>query len=575
MIEPMTSLAIAMYSGKGVHALLLGSGISRSSGIPTGWDIVLDLIRKVAAVEAKDCEPAPEVWYAKTYGKEPDYSELLEKLALTSTERMQLLRKYFEPSEEDREEKKKAPTLAHHAIAKLVTEGYIRVIITTNFDRLMEQALEAAGIQPSVISSTNDIKGAEPLAQCACTIIKVHGDYRDTRLKNTLAEIGRYDAEQDRLLDQVFDEYGLIVCGWSADWDVALRAAIERCPNRRYTTYWSANSDVAGAAKLLCDKRAAQIVKGMGADQFFGMLAEKITALKEMGAGHPLSSQMAVATLKKLLVEDKDRIRLHDFVTEESENAAQSLFGNLGTSQRTFSLKQYEARLQILLAMMVTAGFWGRAIHRKLWLDCFRQLVTPRSRSLPGFAGAMDYYPAYVALYAFGLAAIAGGRSGNLGYILAKAKVRTERGHEDSLIHRLISQLRGRELDDVVRNEEPKYKHIAMPSSHYLMDTVREHFRKLASDDNRYRELFNRFEYLMSLAAYDIYQKEDGGGFRVVGGPFLSSRTLPGIIQQEIDEQQDRWPFLKAGLFDGSLERLKEVKAGFDAAISHKNEFGY
>ena len=43
----------------------------------------------------------------------------------------------------------------------------------------------------------------------------------------------------NRLLDQVFDEYGLIVCGGSADWDKA-RAAIERCPNRRDTTYWSA-----------------------------------------------------------------------------------------------------------------------------------------------------------------------------------------------------------------------------------------------------------------------------------------------------------------------------------------------
>src|ERR1700677_1437861 len=75
MIDPMTSLAFSVYSGKGVYALLLGSGVSRTSGIMTGWDIVQDLIRKVAAVEGKDCGENPAGWYEKTYGKEPDYSD--------------------------------------------------------------------------------------------------------------------------------------------------------------------------------------------------------------------------------------------------------------------------------------------------------------------------------------------------------------------------------------------------------------------------------------------------------------------------------------------------------------------
>ena len=58
----------------------------------------------------------------------------------------------------------------------------------------MEQALQAAGVVPSVISSTDDIRGAKPLAQSACTVFKVHGDYLDIRLKNTTGEIGKYDS---------------------------------------------------------------------------------------------------------------------------------------------------------------------------------------------------------------------------------------------------------------------------------------------------------------------------------------------------------------------------------------------
>jgi hypothetical protein len=242
MMEPFTSLAFSVDSGKGVYALLLGSGISRASGMPTGWEIVLDLIRKSASLEGLDCGDAPASWYESHYGKEPDYAELLESVGNTSAERAQLLRSYFEPSQDEREQGKKAPTSAHKAIAQLVADGYIRVIITTNFDRLLERALEQVGVMPTVVSSADSLLAAMPLAHSRCTVIKVHGDYLDTRLKNTATEIGKYDDATNRLLDQIFDQYGLIICGWSADWDIALRNAIARCSTRRFTTFWSAYS---------------------------------------------------------------------------------------------------------------------------------------------------------------------------------------------------------------------------------------------------------------------------------------------------------------------------------------------
>ena len=55
------------------------------------------------------------------------------------------------------------PTSTHHAIAGLVSSGHVRVIFTINFDRLMERALEAVGINPSVIDSPDKIEGAMPL----------------------------------------------------------------------------------------------------------------------------------------------------------------------------------------------------------------------------------------------------------------------------------------------------------------------------------------------------------------------------------------------------------------------------
>ncbi len=51
MIDPLISLAFALHNAKSAYALLLGSGVSRAAGIPTGWEIVIDLTRGLAAAE--------------------------------------------------------------------------------------------------------------------------------------------------------------------------------------------------------------------------------------------------------------------------------------------------------------------------------------------------------------------------------------------------------------------------------------------------------------------------------------------------------------------------------------------
>jgi hypothetical protein len=53
-VDPLTQLAFSIYESKGVYALLLGSGLSRSAGIPTGWEITLDLVRRVAVAQGTE-----------------------------------------------------------------------------------------------------------------------------------------------------------------------------------------------------------------------------------------------------------------------------------------------------------------------------------------------------------------------------------------------------------------------------------------------------------------------------------------------------------------------------------------
>ena len=47
-VDHLTRVSFSIYENRCVYALLIGSGLSRVAGIPTGWEITIDLIRRVA-----------------------------------------------------------------------------------------------------------------------------------------------------------------------------------------------------------------------------------------------------------------------------------------------------------------------------------------------------------------------------------------------------------------------------------------------------------------------------------------------------------------------------------------------
>lgn len=103
MIDPVHSLAFSVQANPGVYAVLLGSGVSKAAKIPTGWEVTLDLIRKLAKLHEETCDPNPEHWYREKFKQEANYSDLIDALVKTPAERQQLLRAYWEPIEQERE----------------------------------------------------------------------------------------------------------------------------------------------------------------------------------------------------------------------------------------------------------------------------------------------------------------------------------------------------------------------------------------------------------------------------------------------------------------------------------------
>jgi len=291
---------MSLHKCRGHFAMLVGSGISRNSGIPTGWEIVLDMVVHYAEMQGEDAGDDPAAWYRARTGEDPDYSKLLHQLGRSSTERSLLLRSYFEPTPDERARGIKTPTAAHRAMARLAARGVVQVFLTTNFDRLLEKALDDEGVVATVIGTPDALDGAVPLSHSEVVVVKLHGDYRDTRIKNTPEELEEYDPRINRLLDRVIDEYGLVVCGWSAQWDKALVSAVERCESHRYTTYWADVCPLKGRAASLLERRKGVFVDIDGADGFFDELERRVSVLearppRSSGAHSTAEAEVAAA----------------------------------------------------------------------------------------------------------------------------------------------------------------------------------------------------------------------------------------------------------------------------------------
>ena len=571
--DPSVNLTIAMAAGPGQYALLLGSGVSRSAGILTGWDVTLDLISRIARVRDGEAPADPEAWWAEHRSGAPEYPKLIEELAPRPAERSQLLRSYFEPTDDERDAGMKLPAPAHRAIARLVARDVVRVVITTNFDGLLEQAIREKGINPDILSTPDQAAGASPLVHNRCTILKVNGDYSDSRIKNTEDELASYDPRIELLLDRILDEYGLVVCGWSAEWDTGLRAAMERAKNRRYTTYWATRGEPGATATDLIALRQAVPIPIRDADQFFEDLADRVAAVQESG-DDPESVAVAVAQLKRYLARRRHRIRYADLMqgaTAELVRATsddQFPLGGDGVTARDAAdrVRHYTQLADRVTHLVASAAYWGEEAHVPELTVLLRRLAgAPHGRSGDTLLLPLVRYPALLAMYAAGVAMVARENYSRLSAVLSLEV------HADDERRPLLEALSPRHMltDEIAQELRGTGPRSRPPASDELHEALRPSFGDIIPSDDEYEDVFDRFEYLLSLAEADWSislgksPRFSGGrfGWRRVSG---SSGVLPDIVAAELARDGAAWQPLSAGMFGGDIARLREAKTKVD-----------
>jgi NAD-dependent SIR2 family protein deacetylase len=217
---------------------LLGAGASASAGIPTAWDMVWEFKqrlfisqRRVSPQTVADLSN-PVVRsqlqaHIDSSGAMPPFGDPNEYAALFEA---------VYPAEADRRaylDAKMAgakPSYGHLAIASMMRAQLTRLVWTTNFDPLVADACakvyDGTGPLTTVALDAPDL-AAQLISDGRWPIeVKLHGDFRSRRLKNTSDELRHQDARLRQVLVDACRRFGLVVVGYSGR-DDSIMDAIE------------------------------------------------------------------------------------------------------------------------------------------------------------------------------------------------------------------------------------------------------------------------------------------------------------------------------------------------------------
>lgn len=213
-------------------AWFFGAGASASAGLPTATQIRDDLLLRVYSerhqLRREGLHPNDPIVAAQlsdyfndrngmvAFGAPDDYSRAFE-LALPDGPARH---RYLQDRLADKE-----PSYGQRILGALLSGGQADLVVTTNFDELIEEAAARAyaAVNPAerprrlnvaALDSRDRARGVLQ-AESAPMLIKLHGDFRETSLKNLASEL----ADQDEVLRQaVIDlsrRYGIAVVGYS------------------------------------------------------------------------------------------------------------------------------------------------------------------------------------------------------------------------------------------------------------------------------------------------------------------------------------------------------------------------
>lgn len=447
--DEVIPVALALHNSPRRYALLVGSGISQAAGIPTAEDITDDLIRQIAGKEIKSGQ-TPQDWYKETHeGKSPTFSRLLDEVARSDEDRKAILSHCFEPDDAPGKPRKIGPTSAHLTIARLVRDGIISMIITTNFDPLIEEAIkQETGKTPLVITHESDPRMMEVTGD-QCRIVMVNGRYPTTDLKITPDDLITYDQNLTDYLDRIFSEYGLVICGWSGKHDTGLVKILTDERIRRFAIFWCIRVSPETIPEGIRSKLHLSTIGIISADEFFEDLESRIDIFRRHERISPLSAESAIKKVKDAFRDPRPEMVLSDLLHDETDRILSEvnrsdfvphgpIDGKTCFKNRLEELEQISAPL---VAMVATISYYDNGTYSDLITETIDRLINLQAiepsflhdgqrvsgtygTKLNEYLSRLRHYPALLVIYASGITAVHKGNFNSLSAILEKPRER-------------------------------------------------------------------------------------------------------------------------------------------------------
>jgi hypothetical protein len=111
------------------------------------------------------------------------------------------------------------------------------------------------------------------------------------------------------------------------------------------------------------------------------------------------------------------------------------------------------------------------------------------------------------------------------------------------------------------------------PRNEYLHGYFRSIFRELLPSDSDYDEIFDRFEFL--LCANYVHRNRNsivspvGRFLRDYSVYSITANTIGKKMRDEMDKEQNNWPPLKGGMFDGSTAHFRAAMNQVEASCKN------
>lgn len=282
--------------------------------------------------------------------------------------------------------------------------------------------------------------------------------------------------------------------------------------------------------------------------------------------------------IKEYIADPSKRIVLHDmamqevrkFLTLTSKEKMPLQFHPLSNEQLIERYKAYEDSVKTLIQFFCIVAHWGDDEQTSLLEKTLKRL-TDNNGSEAGTNTLLDmgWYPICLLEYTAGISAMAAGRYGNLSKILnTPVDCPLYTGIKPNIIVPLSDAMDG--LHNIFKIFPGHEKNI-VPRSEYLFKLLQPQLEEILFLGQSYEPLFDRFEMFMALVYADI----TGYGHGLIGRFGYKHKQgrekIYTNLLEEAESQKDDWPPIKAGLFNHSYSRFKEVASAILELINKRH----